>query len=53
MERKENSYHILGSVATVKVDRPLGSYHPRHPDMYYPVNYGYVEGIIIVVEGNL
>ncbi len=31
---------------TVTVDRPLGSRHPRYPDMVYPVNYGYVEGIL-------
>lgn len=31
---------------TVKIDRPLGSYHPKHKDLYYPINYGYVEGII-------
>ncbi len=30
---------------TVIVDRPLGTYHPEHKDLYYPVNYGYVEGI--------
>lgn len=29
-----------------KIDRPLGSYHPRHPDLYYPVNYGYVPGLM-------
>ena len=28
------------------MDRPLGSAHPRYPDMIYPVNYGYVPGII-------
>ena len=28
------------------MDRPLGSYHPEHKDMYYPVNYGYIEGVI-------
>ena len=33
-------------IITVTVDRPLGSYHPEYRDMYYPVNYGYVEGII-------
>ncbi|MBR4670622.1 MAG: inorganic pyrophosphatase [Butyrivibrio sp.] len=27
------------------MDRPLGSTHPRFPQMVYPVNYGYVEGI--------
>ena len=37
---------IIGKVVTVKVDRPLGSYHPRHKDIYYPINYGYIEGII-------
>lgn len=30
----------------VIIDRPLGSYHPQHPDLYYPVNYGYIEGVI-------
>ena len=37
---------IIGTTVTVTVDRPLGSYHPEHKDMYYPVNYGYIEGII-------
>lgn len=27
------------------VDRKLGTYHPKHKDLYYPVNYGYIEGI--------
>ncbi len=35
---------MIGSIVTVTVDRPLGSYHPQHPSMYYPVNYGYIEG---------
>ena len=33
---------MLGQKVTVKVDRPMGSYHPEHKDMYYPINYGYV-----------
>jgi len=36
---------MIGDIVTVTIDRPLGSYHPEHPDMYYPVNYGYIEGI--------
>lgn len=36
----------LGDIVTVTVDRPLGSYHPEHKDMYYPVNYGYIAGVI-------
>lgn len=37
---------ILGKTVTVTVERPLGSRHPQHPDIYYSVNYGYVEDII-------
>lgn len=37
---------MIGDVVRVTVDRPLGSCHPEHKDMYYPINYGYIEGII-------
>ena len=37
---------MLGKIVKVTVDRPLGSAHPNYPDMIYPINYGYVEGII-------
>ena len=37
---------MIGDIVRVTVDRPLGSYHPEHKEMYYPVNYGYVEGIL-------
>lgn len=37
---------MLGKKVTVTVDRPLGTYHPVHKDIFYPINYGYVEGII-------
>lgn len=37
---------MIGEFVKVTVDRPLGSYHPEHKDMYYPINYGYIEGII-------
>ena len=37
---------MVGDVVKVVVDRPLGSYHPKHKDMYYTINYGYIEGII-------
>ncbi len=43
----ENRYHdVTGLVVKGKIDRPLGSYHPRFKDLYYPVNYGYAEGVI-------
>lgn len=37
---------MIGQTVKVTIDRPLGSFHPNLPDIYYPVNYGYVEGII-------
>lgn len=39
-------YSVMGRTVTVTVDRPLGSFHPEHKNMYYPINYGYVEGIM-------
>ena len=36
---------ILGATVTVTMDRPLGSRHPSHPDMIYPVNYGFIRGL--------
>lgn len=37
---------MIGEIVTVTVDRPIGSRHPDYPDMIYPINYGYVKGII-------
>ena len=37
---------MIGRKVKVTVDRPLGSCHPEYPDMVYPVNYGYIAGII-------
>ena len=37
---------MLGKIVKVIVDRPLGTYHPKQKDLFYPVNYGYVEGTI-------
>lgn len=34
----------LGKHVLVKIDRPMGSRHPEH-GYFYPVNYGYLEGI--------
>lgn len=42
-KRKINS--IIGSVVSVKIDRPLGSVHPKHSDIIYPINYGFAENI--------
>lgn len=37
---------MIGKIVTVTIDRPMGSYHPRNSDIYYPINYGYIDGII-------
>lgn len=37
---------MIGKMVKVIIDRPLGTYHPKHKDIYYTVNYGYIEGII-------
>ena len=36
---------ILGKTITVTIDRPLGSKHPEW-GWIYPVNYGYVAGVV-------
>jgi GrpB-like predicted nucleotidyltransferase (UPF0157 family) len=37
-------WSYLGKTVSVTIDRPLGSVHPKHPDIRYPVNYGYIAG---------
>ena len=37
---------MIGEIVTVTVDRPMGSRHPEYPDMIYPINYGYIKGVI-------
>ena len=37
---------MLGNTVKVIVDRPLGTYHPKHKNIFYSVNYGYVPGVI-------
>ena len=37
---------MIGKIVTVKVDRAMGTYHPKHTDMYYPINYGHIEGVM-------
>lgn len=37
---------MIGNIVKVIVDRPLGTHHPKHKDIYYSVNYGYVPGVM-------
>ncbi|MBU4502780.1 MAG: inorganic diphosphatase [Nanoarchaeota archaeon] len=35
----------IGKKVKVTIDRPIGSKHPKYGDIY-PVNYGYIKGVI-------
>ena len=37
---------MIGDIVKVIVDRPLGSVHPKHKDILYPINYGYIPGVM-------
>lgn len=37
---------MIGSIVTVIIDRPLGSSHPSHPNIVYPINYGFIKGVL-------
>ena len=39
-----NLRYWLGEAVLVEIDRPMGSVHPRLPDLIYPVNYGFLPG---------
>lgn len=37
---------IIGTTVKGKIDRPLGSVHPKFENIIYPINYGYVDGVM-------
>ena len=40
-----NNLEYLGKIVNVKMDRKLGSIHPKH-GFVYPVNYGFIPGTV-------
>ena len=44
-ERKAQVYSFLGKTVEIVMDRPIGTVHPKHNDIIYPINYGYIEGV--------
>jgi len=40
-----NNLEYLGKEVTVKIDRAMGSTHPKH-GFIYPVNYGYIPNTV-------
>lgn len=45
MAEKVNSIDFLDKIVTVKMDRPIGTKHPKH-GFVYPINYGYIPNTI-------
>lgn len=37
---------MIGKTVDVTIDRPIGAEHPKHEGLIYPINYGFVEGLI-------
>ncbi len=38
--------NIIGKTVIVTVDRQIGTHHPKHNDIVYPINYGYIKDIV-------
>lgn len=45
-ELKRSYLDVIGRAVSVTMDRPIGAEHPKHPGVFYPINYGYVDGLI-------
>ena len=43
---KPRLQHFLGKTVTVIIDRPLGSSHPKHTNLVYPINYGHLTDFV-------
>ena len=39
---KADAKEYIGKNVYVKIDRPIGSAHPKYPDQIYLVNYGFI-----------
>ena len=44
--RKAMVYSYLGKIVDIEIDRPIGTVHPKHDDIIYPINYGYIPGVL-------
>ena len=45
---REKLENMIGENVEVYIDRPIGSIHPKHKDIIYPLNYGYIKEITSV-----
>lgn len=44
--RKALVKSYLGKTVTISIDRPVGSVHPKHDDIIYPINYGFIPKVL-------
>ena len=44
--RKALVKSYLGRTVLIEMDRPIGEPHPKHPEIIYPINYGYIPGVL-------
>lgn len=45
-DRKQLNQDYLGKIVKIKIDRPIGTPHPKHNEILYPINYGYIPGVL-------
>ena len=46
-QRKEQVRGYLGKIVTIGIDRPIGYVHHKEKyDLVYPINYGYIPGVL-------
>ena len=43
--RKALVKSYLGRTVRIVMDRPIGTVHPKHEDIIYPINYGYIPNV--------
>lgn len=44
--RKALVKSYLGKTVNLSIDRPIGSIHPEHDDIIYPINYGFIPKVL-------
>lgn len=44
--RKALVKSYLGKTVTISIDRPIGSVHPKHDDIIYSINYGFIPKVL-------
>jgi inorganic pyrophosphatase len=42
----EQYFTMLNKTITIEIDRPIGTLHPKRENIYYPINYGFVPGLM-------